>query len=318
MKSNNRFGARKASRRACNFGLAAVCAAALFALGSCATVMGSQVKVNAFDTLDSDALVYLSVPVGVHSELTNSLLKNMMGSDISDKYIKNVTDSIDRVYIGIGSASDKNRLQIACDGTVSTASKLALATSEYFTKKVQNVNTAGIYPVFTEKQSGIQVCNPGSNVILISPDVTAQLQKYDAEANAQIVSNVLAGENSNALEWKESEAYKFVGDSKTNNLRLYMNKPLSFITNLLGTTLSSSIFHLNYIEGDFEKLPSGKYSVNLNMEFAKENLIGKAAAFLKVALLMTEAKVVESDGRHLSVQGIQVSLSQMQNMLGIH
>ena len=296
----------------------AAAASALLFLASYATVMSSKVKVNAFDTLDSDALVYLSVPVGVHSELTNSILKKMIGSDVSDKYITGVTDSIDRVYIGIGSPQDRNRLQVACDGTVSTASKLALATSDYFSKKVQNVNTAGIYPVFTEKQSGIQVCNPGSNVILISPDVTAQLQKYDAEANAQIVSNVLAGENSNALEWKESEAYKFVGDPATQNVRLYMNRPLSFITNLLGTSLSSSIFQLNFIEGDFEKLPSGKYSVNLNMEFSKDNLITKAVAFLKVALLMTDSKVTALDGRRLSVEGIQVSLSQMQNMLGIH
>ena len=130
--------------------LALAAAAALFALGSCASVMGSDVKVNAFDTLESDSLVYMSVPVGVHSELTNSLLKKMIGSDVSDKYIKNITDSIDRVYIGLGSASNKNRIQIACDGKVSTASKLALSTSEYFSKKVQNVNTAGLYQVYTE------------------------------------------------------------------------------------------------------------------------------------------------------------------------
>ena len=97
-----------------------------------------------------------------------------------------------------------------------------------------------------------------------------------------------------------------------------MNRPLSFITNLLGTSLSSSIFQLNYIEGEFEKLPTGKYSVDLNMEFSKDNLISKAAAFLKVALLMTDSKVVQNDERHLSVQGIQVSLSQMQKMLGIN
>ncbi len=301
----------------------AVAALAAFAvavaLGSCASVMGSSVKVKAFDTLESDSLVYMSVPVHVHSELTNSLLKKMIGSDISDKYIKNVTDSIDRVYIGLGSASDKNRVQVACDGTVSTASKLALASSDYFTKKIQNVNTAGIYQVYTEKKSGMQLCNPGSDLILIASDVVPQLKKYDSEANSQILSDIMSGaaDNSNAADWKSSEAYKFVGDSSANTVRLYMNRPLSFITNLLGTTLSSSIFQLNFIEGEFTKLPSGKYSVDLNMEFSKENLIPKAVAFLKVALLMTDATVSTSDSSHLSVTGVQVSLSQMQNMLGI-
>lgn len=296
----------------------AACLAAFLFFASCASVGGPSVKVNAFDTLDSDALVYLGVPVHVHSELTNSLVKTMVGSDLSDKYIKNVTDSIERLYIGIGSPSDRQRLQIACDGTVSTASKLALATSGYFSKKMQSVSSTGIYPVFTENRSGVQLCAPGSDIVLISPDITSQLKRYDVEANSQIVSSFVSVDNMNEVDWKDSEAYKFVGDAKTNNIRLYMNRPLSFITNLLGTSLSSSIFQLNYIEGEFEKLPTGKYSVDLNMEFSKDNLISKAAAFLKVALLMTDSKVVQNDERHLSVRGIQVSLSQMQKMLGIN
>ena len=279
--------------------------------------MGSGVKVNAFDTLDHDSLVYISVPVGVHSEFTNSLLKSFIGNDVSDKYIKNVADSIDRVYVGIGNSSNRKRLQAACDGTVSTASKLALSSNEYFSKKIQNVNTTGLYQVYTEKKSGVQICAPGSGLILLGSDITPQLERYDSEANAQIVSSVLSESNSNGLEWKESEVYKFVGDSSTDNIRLYMNKPLSFITNLLGTSLSSSIFQLNFIEGEFEKLPSGKYSVDLNMEFSKDNLITKAVTFLRVALLMTDSKVTASDERHLSVTGIQVSLDQMKKMLGI-
>ena len=310
-------------KRINSFVFAAIAALAVFASASafvsCASVMGSKVNVNAFDTLDSDSLVYMSIPVGVHSEFTNSLLKKMIGSDVSDKYIKNVTDSIERVYIGLGSASNKNRVQIACDGTVSTASKLALSSTDYFTKKIQNVNAAGIYQVYTEKQSGIQICNPGSNLILIASDIVPQLEKYDSAANSELISDILSGISgkTNTNDWKDSEVYKFVGDSSVNTVRLYMNKPLSFITNLLGTSLSSSIFQLNFIEGEFTKLASGKYSVDLNMEFSKDNLIAKAVAFLKVALLMTDSKVTMVDDHHLSVTGIQVSLSQMQNMLGI-
>ena len=306
-------------KRTNNLFLAIAAAAALFAFGSCASVLGSNVKVSAFDTLNSDSLVYISVPVGVHSEFTSSLLKKMIDSDLSDKYIKNVTDSIERVYVGMGSASDKNRIQIACDGTVSTASKLALASSSNFTKKVQNVNAAGIYQVYTEKKSGMQLCNPGNDLILISTDITPQLKNYDKKANSEMVSDILSGmsEDLNNNDWKDSEPYKFIGDSSVNTVRIYMSKPLSFITNLLGTSLSSAIFQLNYIEGEFSKLPSEKYSVDLNMEFSKESLIPKAVAFLKVALLMTDAKIVTSDSNHLSVTGVQVSLSQMQNMLGL-
>ena len=59
-------------KRINSFVFAAIAALAVFASASafvsCASVMGSKVNVNAFDTLDSDSLVYMSIPVGVHSE----------------------------------------------------------------------------------------------------------------------------------------------------------------------------------------------------------------------------------------------------------
>ncbi len=286
---------------------------------SCASVAGGgKVKVNAFDTLDQDALVYMRIPVKVHSNLTNGLLKGIVGSDISDKYIKNVTDSIDTVYLAYASPEDKNRLQVACDGSVSTALKLALAQSEYFSKEVVHVNTTGFYPVFTEKKSGIQICSPGSDLVLVSRNMTPQLTKYDTESMAQTIASVLtdSSSNSNNAEWKESGAYKFVGDANTDNVRLYMTRPLSFITNLLGTQLSSSIFKLNYLESEFRLLPSGKYAVDIDMEFSKNKLVEKAAAFLKVALLLTNSSVSIDDDTHLSVRNIEVSMGQLQNMIG--
>ena len=294
--------------------LSAICAAALFAFASCASAPKEPavqgVRVKAFDTLETDALVYLSVPVAAHKELSGGLLKKMIGSDVSDKYVNEALSSVDKVYIGLGSRSDKSRLQIACDGSVSAASKFALSKSDWFDKKTAAVGGAA-FPVFVEKKSGVQLCAPRNDLILIASDIDPQLKRYDSELSAQ------DAEGADGRGWKDGEAYKYVGENETDNVRLYMNRPLSFITNLLGTALSSAIFQLNYIKGDFSRLPSGKYSVDLNMEFSRDNLIGKAAAFLKVALLMTDSKVTELDARHLSVTGIQVSLAQMQNMLGI-
>lgn len=303
------------------FGL--VCVVALFAamLFSCASVLGGDnVKVNAFDTLEQDSNAYIRIPVKVHSELTNNLLKAVIGSEVSEKYVKNITDSIDMIYLGVGSPSNKGRLQIACDGNISSATKMALSSMENWKKEIKNVNTTGMYTVYTEANSKLQLCVPGSNLICLSKDLTPQLTLYDKEASSQGIASILTGSgtNSNASDWKSSEVYKFVGDAETNNVRIYMDTPIAFVTNLLGVSLSTSIFQLNFLEADLKLLPSGKYSIDLDMEFKKDGLVAKAAAFLNVALLLTDSKVSITDDSHLKVNGIQVSIAQLQKILALN
>lgn len=307
-----------AVRRCCLVVVAVFITTALF---SCASVLGGDnIKVNAFDTLEQDSNVYLRIPVKVHSELTNNLLKAIIGSDVSEKYIKNITDSIDMIYLGIGSPQDKGRLQIACDGTISSATKMALSSMENWKREIKNVNTVGMYTVYTESNSKLQLCVPGSNLICFSKDLTPQLTRYDKEASSQGIASILTGsdENQNASEWKSSEVYQFVGDAKTNNVRIYMDTPIAFVTNLLGVSLSTSIFQLNFLEADVRLLPSGKYSIDLDMEFKKDGLVAKAAAFLNVALLLTDSKASITDDSHLTVSGIQVSIAQLQKMLALN
>ncbi len=290
-------------------------------LFSCASVLGGDnVKVNAFDTLEQDSNAYIRVPVKVHSELTNNLLKAVIGSDVSEKYIKNITDSIDMIYLGVGSPSNKGRLQIACDGNISSATKMALSSMENWKKEIKNVNTTGMYTIYTEANSKLQLCVPGSNLICLSKDLTPQLTLYDKEASSQGIASILTGSGaiSNASEWKSSEVYKFVGDAETNNVRIYMDTPIAFVTNLLGVSLSTSIFQLNLLEADLTLLPSGKYSIDLDMEFKKDGLVAKAASFLNVALLLTDSKVLITDDSHLKVNGIQVSIAQLQRILALN
>lgn len=307
-----------AVRRCCLVVVAVFVTTALF---SCASVLGGDnIKVNAFDTLEQDSNVYLRIPVKVHSELTNNLLKAVIGSDVSEKYIKNIADSIDMIYLGVGSPQDKGRLQIACDGTISSATKMALSSMENWKREIKNVNTVGMYTVYTESNSKLQLCVPGSNLICLSKDLTPQLTRYDKEASSQGIASILtgSGENQNASEWKSSEVYQFVGDAKTNNVRIYMDTPIAFVTNLLGVSLSTSIFQLNFLEADVRLLPSGKYSIDLDMEFKKDGLVAKAAAFLNVALLLTDSKASVTDDSHLTVSGIQVSIAQLQKMLALN
>lgn len=308
----------KALRR---FGFVFVAAFFAATFFSCASVLGGDnVKVNAFDTLEQDSNAYIRIPVKVHSELTNNLLKAVIGSDVSEKYIKNITDSIDMVYLGVGSSSNKGRLQIACDGNISSATKMVLSSMENWKKEIKNVNTAGMYTVYTESNSKLQLCVPGSNLICLSKDLTPQLTLYDKEASSQGIASILngSGSNSNASDWKSSEVYKFVGDAETNNVRIYMDTPIAFVTNLLGVSLSTSIFQLIFLEADLKLLPSGKYSVDLDMEFKKDGLVVKAASFLNVALLLTDSKVSITDDSHLKVNDIQVSMAQLQKILALN
>lgn len=300
--------------------IAAICVWEI--LFSCASNPPSveSVNVNAFDTLEHDSNVYVRIPVNVHSELTNNLMKSFIGSDVPEKYIKNITDSIDMIYLGVGSPSNKGRLQIACDGNISGATKIALSSMENWKKETKKVGATGMYTIYTEANSKLQLCVPGSNLIFLSKDLTPQLAFYDKEASSQESALILNdGEaNSNASEWKASEVYNFVGNAETNNVRIYMKTPLAFVTNLLGVSLSTSIFQLNFLEADLKLLPSGKYSIDLDMEFKKDGLVAKAAAFLNVAFFLADSKVAVLDERNLRITGLQVSMAQLQRILALN
>ena len=294
-------------------------------LFSCASTLPSGerddgVKVNAFDTLEQDSNAYIRIPVKFHPDLTNNLFRAVIGSDISESYVKNITDNIDVIYLGVGSSSDKGRLQIACDGSVSTAMKLALSSMKNWKKETKSVSTTGIYTVYTEENSKFQLCVPGSNLICLSKDLTPQLTLYDMEASLQGGSADLVGDNatSNAAGWKSGAVYNFIGKAETSNVRIYMDTPLAFVTNLLGVSLSTSIFQLNFIQGDLKLLPSGKYSIDIDMEFKRDGLVAKATAFLNVALLLTDSKISVLDGKHLRITGLQVSMAQLQRILALN
>lgn len=96
-----------------------------------------------------------------------------------------------------------------------------------------------------------------------------------------------------------------------------MNNPLSFVTSLLGVSLSSSIFQLNFIQGDLRLLQSGKYAIDLDMEFSGNGLVKRAMSFLNVALLLTDSKVTVLDDTHLRITDIQVSMGQLQKNFGV-
>ena len=177
-----------------------------------------------------------------------------------------------------------------------------------------------MYTIYTEANSKLQLCVPGSNLIFLSKNLTPQLAFYDKEASSQESASILNdGEaNSNASEWKASEVYNFIGNAETNNVRIYMKAPLAFVTNLLGVSLSTSIFQLNFLEADLKLLPSGKYSIDLDMEFKKDVLVTKAAAFLNVAFFLADSKVAVLDERNLRITGLQVSMAQLQRILALN
>lgn len=265
------------------------------------------VRVSAFDTLEQDSIVYIRIPVKVHKELTTNILKAVVGQDTPEKYLKNIMDNIDTVYIGAGAASSKARLQIACDGNLSSSAKMALYSASNWTKQQKSVNANGNYTVYSESSSGMELCVPSNNLVCLSTDLVPQLTNYDNEAN--LISN--------NEEWKNGEIYGFVGNPKTDNVRIFMNNPLSFVTRLLGVSLSTSIFQLNYIESDMQLLPNGRYAIDLIIEFSKPGLVNKAAGFLNVVFLLTGSKLSIVDDTHINVTDIQVSVEQLQKILGI-
>ncbi len=72
-------------------------------------------EVNPLALLDSEASIYVGIPVKKHLDLTASVLTSQIDS-LSQKDAKKIASYIDVLYAGVGTLKDRSRLQIACQG----------------------------------------------------------------------------------------------------------------------------------------------------------------------------------------------------------
>ncbi len=278
---------------------------------ACKTVPQISVpEVDPLDFLDEDSLVYIKIPVTVNYDFTKKLVKSY-ANGMDDKYVDSITEKLNVIYGGFSYKNKKKHFQIVADSDRNFTIPGMLSKSALWDKEYVETDSFRKYVKFLHTAQELQLTQPVDGRLCISDNVDSLIKNYDGQVTAALE----LAENPRKV-WKESEVYSYLSDSDDESISFYMTKPLSFIANLLGTQLSSSIFQLKYVKGQVQKLANSKYSITLNLEFTSPGLVNKATGWLALALGLTNSQIEVADQTHMQIKGIQVSMAQLQSMLG--
>lgn len=280
-------------------------------LSACKTVPQISVpEVNPLDFLDEDSLVYIKIPVAANYDFTKKLVKLYAGG-MDDKYVDSITEKLNVIYGGFSYKNKKKHFQIVADADRNFTIPVMLAKSALWSKESVETDSFRKYVKFSHTEMDLQLTQPVEGRLCVSDNADHLIQNYDG----QVAAALEMAENPRKS-WKESEAYSYLFESDDDSISFYMIKPLSFIANLLGAQLSSSVFQLKNVKGQVQKLANSKYAITLDLEFTSPGLVNKATGWLALALGLTNSQIVIADQTHMQIKGIQVSMTQLQSMLG--
>lgn len=265
--------------------------------------------IEAFDVLEQDSLMYMKIPVQAHKEFSRAFVASAV-PQANDTIVNGIVNNIDTLYMGLATNTDKKRMQISASSSITASNLNLLSKNAGWSKGSVKTDAVTVYPVYSERQLELsQVCK--DIIVLSNREVKPLIYTYDSEFKTALEGNTINED------WKASDIHEFVTDTVNDNIRFYMVKPLSLLTNLLGTSLSTTIFQLNFVRGEVEKLPNTKYAVTLELDFKQPNLVTRAAGFVTLALGLTNSQIVMETPTLMKITNIEVSMKQLESMLGI-
>ena len=293
----------------------AVCIAAFFAIASCKSAPVSTLNpVKAFDVLDDDGALYISIPARENSELLEKFIASFK-LGVSESDAKMIVSKLDRVYASFGSKANKRRICVSAEANIPGAVTGVLKKNGYEEATVEAESIHGpktLYKYYSSES--IQMAFPSAKNVLISKNVVPLIKNYAFE---EMVANGAGNfEEPYREDWYNSDLYKWLTED-TTKIHFYIVRPQSFLSNLLGSAVSTKTFKLNYAKGEFEKLPNSKYGLTLELNFMESRFIKPAVSLLSLALGLTDSEIEQIDNNTVKLSGVHISSKQLIDMFGI-
>lgn len=287
------------------------CLVAVSMMTACKTVPQTSFKTpDAFDVLDDEGAMYISIPAKENSDLLEHFITSMK-LGVSDSDAKMLVSKLDRVYASFGSVKDKKRVQISAEANVPGAAAGLLKKNGYEEKIVKCDSVYGNDYAYKYYSGAIEMAFSSSKNVLISKDVVPMIRNYAFEE--LIVNDCLDFCQEYKADWKDSDLYKWVSED-TETIHFYIVRPQAFLSNLLGSAMSTRTFKLNFAKGQFEKLPNGKYGLTLELNFQEPKYIKPAISLLSLALGLTDSEAKQIDANTVKLSGVHVSTKQLIDM----
>ena len=216
--------------------------------------------VDAFELLDGDAALYLTLPVQANADFVTSAIQKV--AKVAQSDASKITERLDLAYVAVGQGGD---LQLSASGNI-PQSFLGLALNEKNGWKTSVIESQMAY---THTQTGYTLCLPSSSNAFLSQKIEPMTKRFNKIAYADFSDEILAKNkklNSDSIlssknsdvkilsETLSEKNYKFLHENLKDEIMLYSPNPRAFIKNMLGaldvnTSISSVYATLSQYRG---------------------------------------------------------------------
>lgn len=267
-------------------------------------------EVHPLALLGKDSGMYLHIPVQQHADLTAALIRDNV-EQLSEANAKRITQYVEHLYIGLGSAADSSRLEAAALGSVPQlglrsvfTEKNGWAQKEYkarYTEDSLAYKLPHDFTYYTRQDEDIELSFLSDTMLCFAQDVSPLLDKYALGADLA---------ESDCNEWLQQ---------KSNDILFYVTRPAQYLKHFVGTPVTlgcdSMYGKMHYVPGlSASSAYEGNYLLSFTMHVTDKRTMPAFKSLISIALSPMGATVSQVDDTTLDVSGIPVTQKQIEEM----
>ncbi|WP_407427532.1 lipoprotein [Treponema sp.] len=256
--------------------------------------------VDAFELLDGEGVMYLTVPVKSNSEFVSSAIQKIAKTE--EKDAEKITERLDIAYIEISADSE---IKLSASGKIPT-NFVGMALNE---KNGWKVNVIDNQTVYTHQQTLYQLCMPSSSNAFISHYIEPMVQKFNEIAYSQQNFENINIQSSAVTE----KAYQFLHEKISSDIMIYAPVPKAFIKAFIGADVKAPV---DSIYAVLTPLSNGKeFGLKIIIGLSDSRTVKAACAALKLALFPIPAKIVQTASQQITITDITLSKKEVLSLI---
>ena len=278
--------------------------------------------VDAFELLDGDAALYLTIPVQANQEFVTLAVQKVSGASESDS--KKIAERLDMAYVAIGTNGE---MQLSVSGKIPTT----MASFALTEKKGWKASALEQQVCYTHSHTLYQLCLPSSSNAFLSHNIEPMIKRYNKIAYAGFSDEILAKnkklDSDSILSSKNSDVkilsenlkeldYKFLHENLKSDIMLYSPNPRIFIRNFLGAVdVNTSISSIYANIRPYKEVKGYDYNVRLVLNLSDARTVKATEALLKVGLFGMAAKISQTGQSQITIVDLLLTKNQILSLI---
>ncbi|MBR1536339.1 MAG: hypothetical protein IJ630_05325 [Treponema sp.] len=254
--------------------------------------------VDAFELLDGDAALYLTVPVQANSEFVTNAIQKI--GKIAESDAKKITERLDMAYVAI---LPSGKIQLSASGNLPKAfASLALSEKNGWTAGAKEGHT-----FYTHKDTGFELCIPSSSNVFLAGNISQMAKRYNKIAYSDLTSD----EKLLSQAISQSD-YKYLHENISSNMMLYSPSPRFLLKNFFGALdVKTPVTSVYAAVSPYSEVKGYDYNVKLVLNLSDARTVKATEALLKVGLFGMASKISQTGQAQITIVELLLKKSQI-------